>query len=172
MKLEKNIIINIICFMIIIIMFDSSDIAGQNYNVLVFSKTVEKRHDSIPNGIKAIKELGLDNNFNVSATEDSEYFTINNLKDYDVIIFLSTSGDILDEKQQGAFENYIQNGGGFVGIHSASATEYDWSWYGKLIGAYFDKHPKIQRATVNVTNLYHSSTACLPARTPTKSEAG
>ena len=149
--------------MIIIIMFDSSDIAGQNYNVLVFSKTVEKRHDSIPNGIKAIKELGLDNNFNVSATEDSEYFTINNLKDYDVIIFLSTSGDILDEKQQGAFENYIQNGGGFVGIHSASATEYDWSWYGKLIGAYFDKHPKIQKATINVSHRCHPSTICLPA---------
>lgn len=157
--------------MIIFIMFDTmslkaliTNIAKQNYNVLVFSKTAGYRHESIPDGIKAIKELGLENNFYVFASEDSEYFTISNLQNFNVIIFLSTSGDILDDKQQSAFKDFIQSGGGFVGIHSASDTEYDWPWFGKLVGAYFDKHPKIQKATINVNHRCHPSTVCLPAK--------
>ena len=82
---------------------------------------------------------------------------------YKVIIFLSTTGDILDAAEKAAFERYIRSGGGFVGIHSASDTEYQWPWYGRLVGAWFASHPQIQRATVHIANPDHPSTKGLPA---------
>ena len=78
-------------------------------------------------------------------------------------MFLSTTGDILDDRQKAAFERYIGSGGGFVGIHSASDTEYQWAWYGRLVGAYFASHPEIQRATVRIEDPSHPSTKGLPA---------
>jgi plastocyanin len=97
-------------------------------NVLVFSKTGGFRHDSIPAGIQAIQQLGAANDFTVTATEDASVFTDANLAQYDVVTFLSTTGEVLDAGQQAAFERYIQGGGGFAGIHAASDTEYSWPW--------------------------------------------
>ncbi len=106
-------------------------------SVLVFSKTAGFRHDSIPAGIAAIQQLGAEHNFAVDATEDAEAFTDDNLANYDAVVFLSTTGDVLNDEQQAAFERYISEGGGYVGVHAASDTEYDWPWYGHLVGAYF-----------------------------------
>jgi cytochrome c len=132
------------------------------FSVLVFSKTAGFRHDSIPAGIAAIRQLGLDNHFAVTATEDAAAFTDANLAGYAAVIWLSTTGDVLNAEQQAAFERYIQAGGGYVGIHAASDTEYDWPWYGDLVGAYFDSHPHIQQADVLVPDRVHPSTADLP----------
>ncbi len=126
--------------------------------VLVFSKTAEFRHSSIEAGVKAIELLGKENGFDILATEDASYFTEAVLKDCAAVIFLNTTGDVLNPIQESAFERYIQAGGGFVGIHSATDTEYDWPWYNKLVGAYFNGHPKIQEATMNVLNKTHAST--------------
>ena len=115
-------------------------------SVLVFSKTGAFRHGSIPYGIKAIKQLGLENHFLVDATEDSLAFTTENLSKYKTVIFLCTTGNVLGEEQQKALENYIQNGGGFVGVHAATDCEYDWAWYVKMVGASFLSHPKQQMA--------------------------
>lgn len=82
---------------------------------------------------------------------------------YQVVIFLNTTGDILNEAQQAAFERFVQGGGGFVGVHSATDTEYDWPWYGRLVGAYFAGHPPVQPATVEVIDRTHPSTAVLPS---------
>ncbi|WP_041322586.1 ThuA domain-containing protein [Saccharomonospora viridis] len=131
-------------------------------SVLVFSKTAGFRHDSIPAGIEAIEQLGAEHNFAVDATEDAEAFTDDNLANYDAVVWLSTTGDVLNDEQQAAFERYISEGGGYVGVHAASDTEYDWPWYGDLVGAYFDSHPHIQEATVNVEDRGHPSTADLP----------
>src|ERR687892_2674321 len=109
--------------------------------VLVFPETAAFRHDSIPAGITAIQELGAANGFAVEATEDSTAFTDANLAQYDAVVFLNTTGDVLTDEQQGAFERYIQAGGGYVGIHAAADTEYGWDWYGDLLGAYFRNHP-------------------------------
>src|SRR3954454_19325792 len=109
--------------------------------VLVFSKTAAFRHDSIPQGIAAIQTLGTQNGFPVDATEDATKFTDANLAQYDVVVWLSTTGDVLNESQQAAFEGYIRAGGGYAGIHAASDTEYDWSWSGGLVGAYFRDPP-------------------------------
>jgi PKD repeat protein len=111
------------------------------FRVLVFSQTAGFRHDSIDEGHAAIEELGADNDFQVDHTEDAAIFNAAALARYDTVVFLSTTGDVLNAAQQTAFENYIQAGGGFTGIHAAADTEYDWKWYGRMIGAYFHSHP-------------------------------
>ncbi|WP_091291950.1 ThuA domain-containing protein [Amycolatopsis xylanica] len=132
-------------------------------NVLVFSKTAAYRHDSIPAGIKAIKELGAQYHFGVEATEDAGAFTDANLKRFNAVVWLSTTGDVLNAAQQAAFERYVKAGGGYVGVHAASDTEYDWPWYGNLVGAYFAAHPQIQQADVRVEDHAHPSTVDLPS---------
>jgi len=131
---------------------------NQPYRVLVFSKTAAFRHASIPNGLAAIQQLGLENNFQVVATEDATLFNDAFLAQFRVVVFLMTTGDVLDAAQQAAFERYIRAGNGFVGVHSASDTEYSWPWYGGLVGAYFSNHPAIQKATVWVEDMEHPST--------------
>lgn len=139
--------------------------------VLVFSKTAGYRHESIEIGIKAIKTLGIANKFNVYATEDANHFTNDSLKKYNAIIFLSTTGDIFNKEQEQSFKKYINNGGGFVGIHSATDTEYEWPWYNKLVGAYFKTHPKGQpQAEIDVLDTNHQSTKHLPKRWSHKDE--
>lgn len=129
--------------------------------VLVFSKTAGFRHDSIPDGVTAVRELGETGGFRVDATEDAGAFTPANLRRYDAVVFLSTTGDVLDAGQQAAFEDYIRHGGGYVGIHAAADTEYDWAFYGGLVGAWFQSHPAIQSATVDVEDRAHPATSGL-----------
>lgn len=131
--------------------------------VLVFSKTEGFRHASIPAGIKAIQQLGAENGFDVDTTENAARFTEDSLSQYSAVIFLNTTGDVLDNRQEADFERYIQAGGGYVGIHSATDTEYGWPWYGKLAGAYFHDHPAgTAKAKLIVTDKNHPSTAEIP----------
>lgn len=127
--------------------------------VLVFSKTLGMRHTSIEPGLKAIKKMGKENGFIVDTTEDATYFKEENLQQYASVIFLNTTLDVFNDFQQVEFERYIQGGGGFVGVHSASDTEYDWPWYNKLVGAYFNGHPSIQDATMDIVDKNHLSTS-------------
>ncbi|MEV7971294.1 ThuA domain-containing protein, partial [Sphaerisporangium sp. NPDC088356] len=131
------------------------------FKVLVFSKTAAFRHDSIPNGIQAIRDLGAANDFAVDATEDSNAFSAANLAQYKAVVFLSTTGDVLNDTQQAAFQTYVDGGGGYVGVHSAADTEYDWPYYGQLMGAWFNNHPAIQQATVRNEDRAHAATAHL-----------
>ena len=126
--------------------------------VLVFSKTNGYRHKAIEKGVKTLKLLGLQNDFVVSHTEDSLKFNDNNLKRYGLVIFLNTTMDVLGDGQQKAFESYIQDGGSYMGIHAAADTEYEWPWYGKLVGAYFESHPRQQKAKIDVINTTHPAT--------------
>ncbi|HLO81934.1 MAG TPA: ThuA domain-containing protein, partial [Chitinophagaceae bacterium] len=140
----------------------SSTLKPAKPRVLVFSKTKGFRHSSIPNGIAAIQKLGRENGFTVDTTENSAYFTEDSLKHYSAVIFLSTTGDVLDHVQQAELERYIQAGGGFMGIHAATDTEYQWPWYGKLVGAFFKSHPRNQKAKLVVQDRTHISTKHLP----------
>jgi len=136
------------------------------FRALVFTKTAAFRHtDCISQGTAAIGQLGGREHFEVDATENANQFTDANLAGYDVVIFLCTTGDVLNDSQQAAFERYIEAGHGYVGIHSASDTEYDWAWYGGLVGAYFRDHPGVagvnqqfQTATVNVEDTKSEAT--------------
>ena len=133
-------------------------------NVLVFTRTAAVRHESIPAGVAAVRSLGAKHGLEVTATEDAGAFTDAGLSGFDAVVFLSTSGDVLNLRQQAAFEQYIHSGGGYVGIHAAADTEYDWPWYGRLVGAYFKSHPAVQDAVVEVVDGTHPSTSMLPHR--------
>lgn len=132
--------------------------------ILVFSKTAGFRHESIAAGKIAIIKLGKENGFLVDTTESENYFTEDSLKKYKAVVFLSTTGNILNAPQQIAFERYIQAGGGFTGVHAAADTEYDWEWYGKMVGGYFMSHPKTQQAIVNVTDRVNAASSHLPVK--------
>jgi type 1 glutamine amidotransferase len=130
--------------------------------VLVFSETAGFRHDSISAGIAAIRELGGARSFDITVSEDSSVFNSTELTNYDVIVFLNTTGDVLTPPEEDAFEEFVRSGRGFVGIHSATDTEYDWAWYGGLVGAYFADHPEVQSATVRSTESGHPAGEGLP----------
>ncbi|MDW5289495.1 ThuA domain-containing protein [Formosa sp. PL04] len=131
--------------------------------VLVFSKTEGYRHQSIELGVKTLEELGAENNFVITHTEDAKVFNSEALKAYKLVIFLNTTGDVLNNQQQDAFKTFINNGGSYLGVHAASDTEYDWSWYGQLVGAYFVSHPKSCEANLIITDANHQSTKHLDA---------
>jgi type 1 glutamine amidotransferase len=133
------------------------------YEVLVFTRTAGFRHDSIAAGVRALREIGAVDGFAVTATGDGSAFTAGNLDRYAAVVFLNTTGDVLDPGRQAAFEAYIRGGGGFLGVHAAADTEYDWPFYGQLVGAYFARHPRVQRADVRVVDRDHPATAHLPA---------
>lgn len=137
---------------------------GGSVMILVFSKTAGYRHASIKDGIVAIRKLASEHSIHVDFTEDSSAFSDENLARYKAVVFLSTSGNILDTEQKAAFERYIHAGGGYAGIHSATDTEYDWAWYGRLVGAFFKNHPHIAQATIDVEDPQHSSTSMLPKK--------
>lgn len=133
--------------------------------VLVFSKTAGYRHASIPAAAAAIQQLGLDNGFTVDVSESSAIFNDADLTAYKAVVFMLTTGDVLNLDEQAVFERYIAAGGGYVGIHSASDTESGWGFYSGLVGASFNNHPASrQLATVKVADRVHPSTASLPER--------
>jgi len=152
------------CLLAAVVIFSSYVPAKKQKKILVFSKTAAYRHaSSIISGKKSILEMGAKNKFTVDTSENADVFTADNLKQYAAVVFLCTTGNVLNDDQQKAFEGYIHNGGSYVGIHSASDTEYDWPWYGELCGAYFKNHPRIQEAVFNVVDQNHPATAHLPA---------
>jgi len=143
---------------------DPTPLGAQDARLLVFSKTAGFRHASIPDGIAAVDGLAGRLGVRVDFTEDAGWFTADRLSGYRAVVFLSTTGDVLDDAQQAAFEGFIRAGGGYVGIHAATDTEYDWPWYGKLAGAYFNGHPRVQPASLDIVDPTHPATRGLPRR--------
>lgn len=156
----KNFYTLVIATLLVLFLVDPA--AAKKKKVLVFTKTAGYHHASIKVGVPAIQKLGLENKFEVDSTIDAGKFTAKNLKQYAAVIFLNTTGDVLNNEQQNAFEQYIKNGGGYVGVHAATDTEYEWPWYGKLAGAYFINHPAQQEAVLNVVNRNTIATRHLP----------
>lgn len=109
--------------------------------VLVFTKTTGWRHDSIPTAVAALQRLAAQEGLTVDHSEEAADFNHDNLQRYRAVIFASTTGDVLDPTQQAAMESFVRAGGGYLGVHSAADTEYDWPWYGQLVGAWFQSHP-------------------------------
>lgn len=141
--------------------------------VLVFSKTMGFHHSSIAAGNLAILKLSSENNFDVDTTTDASKFTIENLKHYAAIVFLSTTGlssQLFTDQERLALTQYIKQGGGYVGIHAAADCCSDWQWYGNLCGAYFKAHPAQQLATLNIVDSTHVSTKHLPHQWTRKDE--
>jgi type 1 glutamine amidotransferase len=117
--------------------------------VLVFTKTAGFRHESIPAAVAALRDLAGRHGLAIDHTEDAAAFRGGNLSRYRAVVFANTTGDVLGDAEQRAFEDYIAGGGGYLGIHAAADTEYGWPWYGALVGAYFRSHPPgLQTGTV------------------------
>lgn len=140
----------------------SSDSLSEADSMLVFSKTAGFRHGSIPEGITCFRELGTELGLKVIATEDASIFTSKSLASVRIVVFLNTTGDILNDREQAAFESYIRSGGAWFGVHAAADTEYEWAFYKGLVGAYFKSHPAIQPARITVEIKDHPSTRMLP----------
>ena len=166
----------IICFMIMGLW----QMAGHSFaqtapvNILVFSKTAAFRHESIAAGKTAIAKLAKEKGATASFTEDAADFNEKNLKKFNAVVFLNTTGDVLNNDQQNAFERYIQAGGGYAGIHAATDTEYEWPWYGKLAGAWFLDHPmtpsNVQNGKFIVTEKNNFATQGMPDEFERKDE--
>jgi type 1 glutamine amidotransferase len=135
------------------------------FRLLVFSKTSGFRHASIPLGIETIRQLGQPLLWTTDATEDETVFRPRTLRRYDVIVFLNTTGIVMDAKGRAALEQWVRAGGGWVGIHSAADTEYDWDFYGRLLAqAWFKCHPVQQPGTIVRESARHGATRHLPER--------
>lgn len=162
----KRRIVLLYVFLLLVSIVQQACNSGQKMKVLVFSKTAAFRHDSIEAGIEAFKKMADERGFDADYSEDSEVFNEKNLAQYHAVIFLNTTGDILNDAQQDSFERFIQAGGGYVGIHSATDTEYDWPWYGELAGAYFLDHPNtpsnVQKGKFTVVEKGHLATKGMP----------
>ena len=117
-------------------------------HILVFTRTAGYHHESIPVGVQTLRELAQAEGIAVTASDDPALFDDASLSRFDAVVFLSTTGDVLDETQQAAFERYIGKGRGYMGVHAAADTEYDWPWYGRLVGAWFESHPKGLQTTL------------------------
>lgn len=154
-----------ICLLITVMLFSFfSKPSLRQPRVLIFCKTAGFHHTSIPAGIKAIQRLGVQHGFACDTTTDSLQFTKRNLKKYAAVIFLNTTGNVLNDEQQAVFQQYIRSGKGYVGIHSATDTEYGWPWYNELVGAYFSNHPKQQQAVLQMKDQSFKGMQGLPAQ--------
>ena len=169
MNRSLAIVKNLLLITVVLLTFSCSKKEGKA-KILVFSKTAGYHHESIAEGNVAIEKLGSLNNFDVDTTTDAAMFTEDTLKKYAAVVFLSTTGDVLNYLQEAAFERYIQAGGGYMGIHAAADCEYDWGWYGRLVGGYFLSHPgindtfpNIQPGILNVIDKENIATKFLPA---------
>lgn len=157
-----------IAFLFIALGIEGAVLASVNppkqVKILVFFETKGFYHSSIPVAVAALQKLGQSNNMLVDTTSESATFLQPDLQKYGAIVFMSTTGDVFNEAEQDAFKKYINNGGGFVGIHAATDTEYGWPWYNQLVGGYFKSHPRQQEAVLNVVDGNHKSTKHLPAQ--------
>ena len=126
--------------------------SNNSYSVLVITETKGWVHDSIESGLKLIQNIGNKNNFNVYHSDNSSVITYKNLKEIKTIIFLNTTEEILTDVEQKVMESFIKSGKGFVGVHAAADTEYDWQWYGKLVGAYYRNHPEVMNGKILTIN--------------------
>lgn len=167
LSMEKTFLLSLtLCFFFV--GFAQQTQSNTKDQVLVFTKTSGFRHQSIETGVTLLEKLALQNDFKVTHTEDSLDFNSENLKNYKMVLFLSTTNDVLGPSGQKALQDFMHNGGSFMGIHAATDTEFNWPWYGRMIGAYFMGHPNnpnVRKAEMQVIDSDHASTKMLPTTT-------
>ncbi len=148
----------------LLFIFISQSSFAQQFKALLFTKTDGFHHESILEGVSTIRQLANRHHFTVDWQENATIFNDKALENYAVVIFLNTTGNVLTEEQQAAFEKFIRAGKGFVGIHSASDTEYEWPWYTKMVGMMFKIHPQNQTAYLKVENSNFPGMERFPAK--------
>ena len=162
MNARKALARRALCLVIVVILAVALPSAAQE-RVLVFTRTAGFTHGSISDGVALVETLGAAGNFAVETSAELSAIETVNLARFDVVVFMSTTGDVLDAEAESALRGYVEGGGGWVGVHAATDAEYGWPWYGTLIGgdAWFEAHPSIQDAQLNVELASAPSTRCL-----------
>lgn len=132
--------------------------------VLVYTKNGKGYvHDNIPAATKSIQKMGQEHGFAVEVSDNPAVFTEEKLKDFTMLIFASTNNDVFDtDAQRTAFRRYIQAGGGFVGIHSVTGTERNWTWFKQMVGGTFAWHAKNQKFKVKLIDPDHPAMQGMP----------
>lgn len=143
-----------------------------NKRMLVYTRNGKGYvHENIPASIVGLQKLGKEMGLRVDTTSQTGYFTEDSLRHYSVVIFSNTNNDVFDnDAQKVAFMRYIQAGGGFMGIHSASGTERNWKWFKLMLGATFRRHPPYQPLTIHILNRSHPATRGLAGQWTTSDE--
>lgn len=147
-----------------------SDAGHPRYRLLVFTKTLGARHESISNGRSLFSRLADELDFEVIFSENEAVFNPGTLSTFDAVVFLNTSGSVVETAGQDALREYILGGGGFLGIHSAADTNKGWTWFGELLGAFFQDHSEVQEAMVFADDLEHPLITGLPVQWTTTDE--
>lgn len=134
----------------------------QARKVLVFSLTKGFRHSSIPHGVVAMEAIGKKSAaFSIEHSEDPKVFAAENLKRFDAVMMLNTTGDLFaEEEYKSALVEFVRSGKGLVGIHSATDTFYGWPEYGQMMGAYFDGHPWHEKVRLKIEDPNHATCKC------------
>ena len=137
----------------------------KNSKVLVYTKNGKGYvHDNIASAVASIKEMGVENHFTVDVSDDPSVFTEANLKNYQFLIFTSTNNDVFDnDNQRVQFRRYIEAGGGFVGVHSVTGTERNWTWFKMMLGETFSWHASFQKFSIKKLDNTHPSMQGVPA---------
>jgi uncharacterized protein len=125
---------------------------AEDARLLYFTHSAGYRHEVIPTSQAALREIGAHGAFAVTASEDVAAFTPENLRGYRAVMFFTTGELPMSEAERAALLDFVRSGGGFIGVHSATDTFYNWPDYGKLIGGYFNEHPWHQKVTVAVAD--------------------
>lgn len=133
--------------------------------VLVYTKNGKGYvHDNIASAVACIQQLGKTNNFKVDVTDDPSVFSEANLKKYQLLIFTSTNNDVFDnDDQRVQFRRYIEAGGGFVGVHSVTGTERNWTWFKMMLGETFSWHASFQKFSIKNLATTHPSMKGVPS---------
>ena len=140
----------------------SSSLQIDTMNIIVMTKTEGFRHDNIPTAVDALKKLGKENNWNIHHTEDPNHFSSAALDTFDLVVFLQTTGDIFNDDQKHAIEDYVMGGGGLLTIHTGTVTENNWDWFMEMMGAKFIGHPPVQQGKLVIENSDHPATSFFP----------
>ena len=139
-----------------------SQVSAQN--ILIYTHNGEGNgdpyiHKNIPHAVKALVKMANEQGWQYQESDDPGFFTTENVRDLDCVIFANTNNEAFDtEEQKEVFANYIRNGGGFVGIHSASGSEREWPWYWAMLGGKFLRHPPLQEFKIKVIDPDHPAT--------------
>lgn len=142
----------------------TSSVQAEQFSVFLFTKTDGWHHKSINAAVTAMETLSEKHHFSIDWHEDASRINPENLAQYDVIMFMLTTGDILNDEQKRAMEQFVKSGKGFVGVHSASDTEYQWDWYTRMVGRSFHIHPLIQTAELSVMSREFPGLERMPDR--------
>lgn len=137
---------------------------GMAEKVLIYTKNGEGFvHKNIPASVACLEKICQQQGWSYEVSDDASIFTKDKISMFDVLVFSNTNNEAFDtQEQRQVFQDYIQGGGRFVGIHSACGSERNWPWFWACLGGKFEWHPPFQPFEIKVIDPKNPSTAHLP----------